>query len=319
MPQRTTIPSKRPAARQQARPRLVLDDARARIWQGDAVQSLARIGDGCADLVLTDPPYFIDGMDGEWDRRRLGGKSAKARVVGRLPVGMKFDRAQGERLGAFLDPVFLECLRVLKPGGFLVSFGQARLYHHTAMAAERAGFEVRDMFGWTYEGQAKAFSQEHFVKRMHKSASEKAAILAALGGRKTPQVKPMIEPMVFGQKPRTGTFIENWLAHGVGLIDTGNAYDGRFPGNLMEAGKPSAEEKGAGNDHLTVKPQKVLQHLIRLLTREGALVIDPFLGSGSTLVACVATGRRGIGIEKDREHAVISVRRVQAALDNHGG
>lgn len=299
-------------SRKRGRGRLVLDERGVQVWHGKALDVLHGLDDGSIDLVLTDPPYFIDGMDDGWNRKALGRKKARAGVVGALPVGMKFDPEQGKRLQAFLEPVFVECLRVLKPGGFLVSFSQARLYHRMAMAAEQAGFEIRDMFGWTYEGQAKAFSPRHFVTRMTCPERDKETILAAIGDRKTPQVKPMIEPMVFGQKPRDGTFIENWMAHGVGLIDPGALYDGRFPGNLMAAGKPGDAERGGGNDHFTVKPQKVLTHLIRLLTREGAIVLDPFLGSGSTLVAAIATGRRGIGVEKAAAHVAISKRRVRA-------
>jgi site-specific DNA-methyltransferase (adenine-specific) len=118
-----------------------------------------------------------------------------------------------------------------------------------------------------------------------------------MGGRKTPQLKPCIEPMVLAQKPRDGTFVDNWMAHGVGLVDTNQSLDGRFPGNLMPCPKPSKAEKGPGCEHLTVKPTRLLEHLIQLFTQEGQIVLDPFLGSGSTALAAVATGRRYIGME----------------------
>ena len=262
------------------------------------------------DLVLTDPPYFIDRMNDKWDKKSLDHSKSRAGTVGSLPVGMKFDREQGGKLHAFLLPVFAECHRVLKPGGFLVSFSQARLYHRMALAAEESGFEIRDMFGWTYEGQAKAFSQQHFIRKMKISASEKAKLLLLVGNRKTPQLKPMIEPMVFGQKPKNGTFVQNWARHGVGLIDSGVLWDGKFPGNLMGCPKPGKRERGEDNDHLTVKPQKILRHLIKILTAPGAIVADPFLGSGSTLVAALAEHRVGLGAEKDREHAVMARVRI---------
>lgn len=278
-----------------------------------AEELLPKIPDNSVDLVLTDPPYFIDGMGGEWNKERLKKSAKKAQVVGSMPVGMKFDPAQGQRLQEYLTPIFAECFRILKPGGFLVSFSQARLYHRMAISAENCGFEIRDMLGWTYEGQAKAFSQDHFVRKMNISDSEKDALIKSLGGRKTPQLKPMIEPMVFGQKPKDGTFIENWQKNHVGLIDTSQTWDGKFPGNLINARKPSQAERGEGNNHFTVKPQAVLQHLIRLLTPEGAVVVDPFSGSGSTQLAAIAAGRHAIGSERETEDFNTAQRRLQQA------
>lgn len=267
------------------------------------------------DLVLTDPPYFIDTLDEKWDRDKISRRQAKARTVGGLPVGMKFDPAQGQRLQAYLTPIFAQCQRILKPGGFLVSFSQARLYHRMGVAVEDAGFEIRDMLGWVYEGQAKAFSQDHFVRKMDLPERRKKEIISRLAGRKTPQLKPMIEPMVFGQKPREGTFIENWLRYGVGLVDTSQTWEGRFPGNLMACGKPGKAERGAGNDHPTVKPVRVLEHIIRLLTVPGAIVVDPFAGSSSTQVAALACGRHSVGIEQDEDHIRQSLLRLGHAGD----
>jgi site-specific DNA-methyltransferase (adenine-specific) len=228
-----------------------------------------------------------------------------------MPVGMKFDPQQGRNFQAFMQPVFDELMRVLKPGGFAVAFSQARLYGRLAVAAEDAGFELRDMLGWVYEGQAKAFSQDHFVRRMrHLSTVERASILKQLDGRKTPQLKPCIEPMVLAQKPRAGTFVENWLEHQVGLVDTKQSLDGKFPGNLMPCPKPGKTEKGEGNEHLTVKPTALLQHLIQLFTVPGQIVLDPFLGSGSTALAAAATGRDCIGIEIERTYVRIAQERL---------
>lgn len=284
------------------------------IRHGNAFELLKDLPDNSIHLALTDPPYFIDGMGDDWDNSTLQRKAAKAGVIGSMPVGMKFDPAQGRKFQRFMEPICSELHRVLKPGGFAVIFSQARLYGRLAVAAEDAGFEIRDMLGWTYEGQAKAFSQDHFVRRMHHlSTAERAHILSRLDGRKTPQLKPCIEPMVLAQKPRAGTFVENWLTHEVGLVDTKQSIDGKFPGNLMPCAKPGKAEKGEGNEHLTVKPVRLLEHLIRLFTLEGQVVLDPFLGSGSTALAALNTDRACIGIEIERTYVRISEQRIAAA------
>lgn len=290
------------------------DEAEVMLAHGNSEALLADFPSSSVDLVLTDPPYFIDSLDSEWDQAKIAKRRAKAVTVGSLPVGMKFDPEQGKKLQEFLLPIFQQCLRVLKPGGFLVSFSQARLYHRMGMAAEEAGFEIRDMLGWTYEGQAKAFSQNHFVRKMDLSEKKKKDLIKQLDGRKTPQLKPMIEPMVFGQKPREGTFIQNWVEHGVGLIDTTQRWDGKFPGNLMECPKPTRLEKGTKTKHITVKPVRVLEHLIRVLTTEEAVVLDPFAGSSSTQVASLRAGRCAVGIEKDALHVQESLDRIRTQI-----
>ncbi len=280
---------------------------------GDSFELIKKISDNSVDLVVTDPPYFIDGLGDEWDDTEIATSQKKAGVVGGLPVGMKFDVNQGLRFQDFMGRMSCEIFRVLKPGGFFICFSQARLYHRLAVAAEDAGFEIRDMLGWCYEGQAKAFSMDHFVRKMKISDDEKISLIGELAGRKTPQLKPQIEPMILGQKPKHGTFIENWIEFKTGLIDTTISLDGKFPGNLMYVKKPTKNEKGEFNDHVSVKPVAVLEHLIKIFSAENQVVLDPFIGSGSTAVAAIKTNRSFIGFEKSEHFVSISNQRVKNA------
>ncbi|HZG07689.1 MAG TPA: site-specific DNA-methyltransferase [Allosphingosinicella sp.] len=284
------------------------------VWQGDCRERLAEIADASVHLVVTDPPYFLDGLDNVWAKGRADSPRATGSVGG-LPVGMKFDPAQGAALQAFLQPVFGELHRVLKPGGFFIGFSQPRLYHRMAIAAELAGFEIRDMMAWhfTKRAQFKAFSLDHFVRRMSLPARVEKALLASLAGWKTPQLRPNFEAMFLAQKPRDGTFLDNWRTHGIGLMDATQKLDGAVPSNVMKFEKSDGGEKIA---HLTVKPRALIEHLIRLFSREGQLVLDPFVGSGTTCVAARRTGRRAIGIEVNPEYAAIARRRVAEAADD---
>jgi DNA modification methylase len=274
------------------------------VWQGDCRERLRDIGDGTVHLVVTDPPYFLDGLDNIWAKGRAESPRATGSVGG-LPVGMKFDPAQGAALQAFLAPVFAELYRTLKPGGFFIAFSQPRLYHRMALAAEEAGFEMRDMMAWhfTKRAQFKAFSLDHFVRRMGLPARVEKALLASLAGWKTPQLRPNFEAMFLAQKPREGTFIENWRAHGVGLMDATQKHEGAVPSNVMKFEKADTGEK---IEHLTVKPRALIEHLIRLFSREGQLVLDP-------CVAARRTRRRAIGIEINPDYAAIARRRLAEA------
>lgn len=283
------------------------------IFNEDCREGLKRLKDNSIDFIVTDPPYFIDGMGNEWNDKRLQNKAKKSGIIGGLPIGMKFDRIQGERLQEFMNPLSNEFFRVLKPGGFCIVFSQARLYHRMAMSLDLAGFEIRDMLVWKYEGQAKAFSQTHFIKKDKTlSTSQKEILIKELDGMKTPQLKPRIEPMVLAQKPKIGTFVKNWQEYKLGLINSKESLDGGFPSNVMEVSKHirnnESEEK---IKHLTRKPVRLISHLIRLFTQEKQIVLDPFFGSGSHAIASLENNRRFIGFEIERRYFEIAQKRIE--------
>jgi site-specific DNA-methyltransferase (adenine-specific) len=271
-------------------------------------------------MCLTDPPYFIDGLGDEWNTDDIEKrKPTKANsTVGSLPKGMKFDPQQGVRFQEFMNQVGAQVFRVLKPGGFFISFSQARLYHRMTIAVEDQGFEIRDMIGWTYQGQAKAFSQDHIIDlQKNLTADEKQQLKDQLRGWKTPQLKPCIEPMCLAQKPPEGKYIDNWQKWGVGLMNTNAQWLDQFPGNIIPCSKPTVKEKGDFNDHVSVKPVELCSHLIKLYTQPGQTVLDPFLGSGTTMVAAEITGRNSIGFELSTKYLeIIKKRHARVTMNN---
>ena len=74
--------------------------------------------------------------------------------------------------------------------------------------------------------------------------------------------------------------------------------------------KTAAQE---GTQHPAQKPVALLKYMLTTATRANALVLDPFMGSGTTGVACVRTGRRFIGVEIEPKYFDIAVRRIEAA------
>jgi site-specific DNA-methyltransferase (adenine-specific) len=74
--------------------------------------------------------------------------------------------------------------------------------------------------------------------------------------------------------------------------------------------KISPSERGDGNNHPTVKPQKLMRYLCRLITPPGGTVLDPFMGSGSTGMAAKAEGFKFVGIEKQQEYFEIARARI---------
>lgn len=72
--------------------------------------------------------------------------------------------------------------------------------------------------------------------------------------------------------------------------------------------------KRNGNHHPTVKPTDLMRYLCRLVTPPGGLVLDPFMGSGSTGKAAVLEGFRFVGIEREADYVAIATARIQAAI-----
>jgi DNA modification methylase len=86
----------------------------------------------------------------------------------------------------------------------------------------------------------------------------------------------------------------------------------KMPSNVLDF-KVCAIQNGSRN-HPTEKPVDLMAYLVKTHTNKGATVIDPFMGSGTTGVACIRTGRNFIGIEKDPEHFETARKRIEAEL-----
>lgn len=91
-----------------------------------------------------------------------------------------------------------------------------------------------------------------------------------------------------------------------------------------QSAKPSPDMKGveqkfttqpAKNNHPTVKPIALMEYLVKLVSREGATVLDPFMGSGSTGIACVKNNRKFIGIELEKNYFQIAEKRIQNSIN----
>jgi site-specific DNA-methyltransferase (adenine-specific) len=93
-----------------------------KILHGNNLDILPTLADNSIDSIVTDPPYELGFMGKKWDSSGI----------------------------AYSVELWQQCLRVLKPGGHLLSFGGTRTYHRVAVAIEDAGFELRDSIAWLY-------------------------------------------------------------------------------------------------------------------------------------------------------------------------
>lgn len=75
--------------------------------------------------------------------------------------------------------------------------------------------------------------------------------------------------------------------------------------------KSSKKERGEGNTHPTVKPISLMQYLVRLVTPPNGIILDPFIGSGTTCLACIKENFNYIGFELDSTYCEIANKRIE--------
>lgn len=139
------------------------------VHHGDCLEVMKSLPDNSVDAVVTDPPYGLSFMGKRWD----------------------YDVPSVE--------IWQEVLRVLKPGGHLLSFGGTRTYHRMVVNIEDAGFEIRDQIQWIYGSG--------FPKSLN------------VGNGFGTALKPANEPICLARKPLIGTVAENVKTHGTGAIN----------------------------------------------------------------------------------------------------
>lgn len=119
-------------------------------------------------------------------------------------------------------------------------------------------------------------------------------------------IKPDSTPQLNGQGPSMGAenFVCAWAGTGYSKWNAG----GKRGVYTFLTNPPDRH-----GEHPTEKPWRLFAALLRDFTYHGQIVLDPFMGSGTTLVACAKLGRKGIGIELNPEYFEIACKRVRDA------
>jgi len=270
------------------------------IYHGDCREVMQTLHPESVDSIVSDPPYGLSFMGKEWDSFKPGDiamrrnpamdavNAGASRQGGRQRACSDYQKRQRRDMLAFqeaMESVFLEALRVAKPGAHLLAFGGTRTYHRLACAIEDAGWEIRDCVMWVY---GSGFPKSHDVsKAIDKAAGAERERIGGpkSGGMKSVNchnaihgyrpndyaengnslisgdpiteaarqwsgwgtaLKPAWEPIIVARKPLVGTVAENVLTHGTGAINVDGC---RVHGGTSDGGKTSGSTalgQGAG-------------------------------------------------------------------------
>lgn len=300
---------------------------------------LSNIKDSSIDALVTDPPYGISFKGHYWDKD-LPQPSIWTdclRVLKPGAFGLVFSSIRLQhRLTVHLEDAGFIIKDVLL-WGFLNGMPKSRdvgleIDKVLGIGSEKIG-EYKYVQGYKKEAAADYYAAD--AKAILTPASDLGKKYKGFGNG----IKPSYEPIILIQKPFEGKVAENIVRYGVGglnLEETRLPYaedDGKVGHNPHPVGRVMAnilrdEEFGDGydkfflipkvrqdkepfNTHPTVKPVHLMEQLVKLLTLEGQTVLDPFMGSGSTGVAALQTGREFVGYEVEQEYFDIAVRRLE--------
>ena len=254
--------------------------------------------------VCTDPPYgIVEFSDKELVKLRAGRggiwripPNLNGSLRAPLPRFTVLSSDQQKAIAQFFLEWGSEILRVIVPGGHVIIAGHPILQHHVQGAMAEAGFEVRGAIIRIYQG----FRGGDRPKNAEKEFPDVSV---------TP--KGWHEPWMLFRKPiREETVAANlrrWRTGGLRRLDGSKP----FPEVIFSGKTPKAEERIA--DHPCLKPQHFLRIVVRALLPLGAgIVVDPFMGSGSTIAAAANVGYRAIGIELDEEYFQMAENAVPA-------
>jgi site-specific DNA-methyltransferase (adenine-specific) len=250
-----------------------------RIYQGDCLEILAKIPESSVDLVFADPPYFLSN----------GGITCHAGRMVSVNKG-DWDKLPGPDLGpvrARLDKVhefntawLAAAQRVLKPNGSIWVSGTAHVIHSVGFAMQQLGFKLLNDISWVKPNPPPNLSCRYFTHAT--------------------------ETLIWAAKNSKSRHTFNYK-----LMKETNR--GKQMKSVWEIRPPEPWEKKFGK-HPTQKPVALLERILLASSHEGDLVLDPFLGGGTTLLTAFRLRRHAFGCELSAEFLSLSLRRVCSNL-----
>jgi site-specific DNA-methyltransferase (adenine-specific) len=192
----------------------------------------------------------------------------------------EWDKSRGPELNHEFNTEWLRrCQRVLKPDGTIWVTGTHHVIYSVGFAMQQIGMKVLNDVAWEKPNPPPNLSCRYFTHS--------------------------VETVIWAAKSEKSRHVFNYQA-------MRQMAGGKQMKTVWSILPPGNGEKAFGK-HPTQKPVALVERCILASTHKGALILDPFLGNGTTAVAAVRTGRRCVGIELDPAYVEMAVKRVKAA------
>ena len=249
------------------------------IYKGDCIYLLhKKVDEESIDLIFADPPYNLSGNGLKWEDNKTGGDW--------YMVNEPWDRMSAPEYLQFTHKWLSACSRVLKHKGAIYV---ACSYHNISevmIALKRLDYKINNIITWY-----KTNAMPNMTKRVFTHATE-FVVWAVRKGGWTFNYEEMKKINPYKQKD-------------------GSLKQMR---DLWELPLVQGKERLRGENgralHPTQKPEEVLKRIILASSKEDDIVLDPFLGSGTTAYVAKKHNRQWIGIEKEKAYVELARKRM---------
>ena len=247
------------------------------IYNEDCIEGMKRLKDNSIDLILTDLPYNI--TNAAWDKKKID-----------------------------LSALWTEFKRIIKPQSSVLLFGSStftfKLYNSNHEWVKYKYCWLKDRVTGFPNAKNRPMCKHEDIL-----VFSDGAIAHAEKSKRRMKYNP--QGLIKGGRHYSGRKAGNIYGdHNGSLSHTCTSEYHNYPNDILQFKRPH----NVGQNHPTEKPVALLEYLIRTYTNEGETVLDATMGSGSTGVACVNTGRKFIGFELEKKYFDISEKRINEAL-----
>jgi site-specific DNA-methyltransferase (adenine-specific) len=250
-----------------------------------------QLPDNSVALVVTSPPYFV-------------GKEYELAVTGEADGDSQIPGTYFEFLDMLRD-VFAECVRVLEPGGRIaVNVANLGRKPYRSLSADVISI-LQDDLRLLLRGE---------VIWEKASTSSGSCAWGSFAKASNPVLRDMTERVIIASKGRFARALSLKDRRARGLPHESTITNDEFVDVTRDVWRIDAES-ATRVGHPAPFPVELPRRLIDLFTYEGDLVLDPFAGSGSTLVAAARTGRIGVGYDLDPAYIELAERRIAAEVE----
>jgi modification methylase len=266
-------------------------------------RTMSAVEDRSVHLVVTSPPYPMIGM---WDDHFSAFNVAIGDALSRSDAELAFDLMHRE-----LDGVWRELYRVLAPGGILcINIGDAtrtiqghfRLYPNHArviQTCQSIGFSQMPTILWrkTTNAPNKFMGSGMFPPGAYVTLEHEYILIFRKGAKReflTDEQKSIRRESAYFWEERNHWFSDVWTG---------------LPGSMQNLNHSDVRKRSAAF------PLTLAYRLINMFSVKGDTVLDPFLGSGTTMLAAMCTGRNAVGYEIDQELKSVLLEKIASVPD----
>jgi site-specific DNA-methyltransferase (adenine-specific) len=241
------------------------------IYQGDCIEILnKKIDEKSIDLIFADPPYNLSGNGLKWKGNKTGGDW--------YMVNEKWDKMTAPEYLQFTRKWIGACYKALKDNGSIYISCTHHNLSEVMIVLKQLDFKIHNVIVWY-----KTNAMPNMTRRVFTHSTE--FIVWAVKGKKwifNYEELKKINP----EKQRDGSLKQ--------MRDV-------WPMPLVQ-GRERLKGKSGRASHPTQKPEEMLKRIIAASSNKGDIVLDPFMGSGTTAVVAKRLGRKWIGIEKEKKY-----------------